>query len=97
LGIFLSGYALLKVSRTISMRSNAREWTHSAREYTMFEPTQLLRNWCEQRPSNHSDPDLSVTEEIGRVCGPSGPGGVPAYDLFFVPLCVIVVGLRFKW
>jgi hypothetical protein len=25
LGIFLSGYALLKVSRTISMRSNARE------------------------------------------------------------------------
>jgi hypothetical protein len=42
--------------------------TRSVREYTaMFAPTQLLRNWREQRPSNKSDIDSSVMWEVGRV------------------------------
>jgi hypothetical protein len=47
----------------ISMGMN----TSSAREYTMFAPSQLLRNWCEQRPSKNSDLDSSVSGEVGRV------------------------------
>jgi hypothetical protein len=35
--------------------------TRFAREYTMFAPTQLLRNWFEQRPSNKVDVDSTVT------------------------------------
>jgi hypothetical protein len=31
--------------------------TRSAREYTMFPPAELLRNWREQRPSNYGDLD----------------------------------------
>jgi hypothetical protein len=41
--------------------------TWSAREYTMFEPTQLLSNWREQRHSNQGDLDSSVTGEVWRV------------------------------
>jgi hypothetical protein len=39
----------------------------SAREYTMFTPAQLLRNWREQRPSNNGDLDLTVTGDVGIV------------------------------
>jgi hypothetical protein len=39
----------------------------SACEYTMFARAQLLRNWCEQRPSSQGDLDSSVAVEIGRV------------------------------
>jgi hypothetical protein len=41
--------------------------TCSAREDTMFTPAQLLRNWCEERPSNHGDLDSIITGEVGRV------------------------------
>jgi hypothetical protein len=41
--------------------------TRSAREYTMFAPAQLLRNWREQRPSNNGDLDSRVAGEIGIV------------------------------
>jgi hypothetical protein len=40
--------------------------TRSAREYTMFEPAQLLRNWREQRPINKGDLDSNVVREVGR-------------------------------
>jgi hypothetical protein len=40
--------------------------TRSAREYTMFAPAQLLRNWREQRPSNKGDLDSSVTGRMGE-------------------------------
>jgi hypothetical protein len=40
----------------------------SARKYTMISPAQLLRNWCEQRPSNQGGLDASVTEEFWIVC-----------------------------
>jgi hypothetical protein len=40
---------------------------NSTREYTMFAPAQLLRNWRVQRPSNKGDLDSSVTTEIRRV------------------------------
>jgi hypothetical protein len=35
--------------------------TCSAREYTMFAPEHILRNWREQRPSSKADLDPSVT------------------------------------
>jgi hypothetical protein len=40
----------------------------SAREYTMFVPAQLQRNWREQRPSNKEGLDSSVTREDGAAC-----------------------------
>jgi hypothetical protein len=39
--------------------------THSAREYATFAPAQLLRNWCEQRPSNKGHVDSEVTGSLG--------------------------------
>jgi hypothetical protein len=39
----------------------------SVREYAMFAPAQLLRNWREQRPSNQGDFDSSVAREVGIV------------------------------
>jgi hypothetical protein len=67
----LSGYALLNASRTAANDFDAK-WcsrvnTRCAREYTMFTPAQLLRNWREQRPSNQDDLDSSVSVEVGRV------------------------------
>jgi hypothetical protein len=44
-------------------RTNAR----SASKYTMFAPTQLLRNWSQQRPSNQVVHDSSVVWEARRV------------------------------
>jgi hypothetical protein len=41
--------------------------THSASEYTIFAPAQLLRNWREQRPSNEDNLDSTVTREAERV------------------------------
>jgi hypothetical protein len=38
-----------------------------AREYTLFVPTQLLHNWCEQRLINLGELDLSASGEIGKV------------------------------
>jgi hypothetical protein len=59
---------------------------HSAREYTMFAPAQILRNWFEQRPSNEGDLDSivrgSLRESIRR-----------RWTYFW---SVIVVGLRIK-
>jgi hypothetical protein len=71
LGISLLGYALLNVSRTAADEFDAKQCsrmnTRSAREHTMSVPAQLLRNWREQRPSNKSGLDSSVTGEVGRV------------------------------
>jgi hypothetical protein len=41
--------------------------TFSAREYTLFTPTQILRNWREQRPSNQSDLDSNIIGKFGLV------------------------------
>jgi hypothetical protein len=41
--------------------------TRSARECIMFEPTQLLRKWPEERPSNNYDRDSNVAEGDRRV------------------------------
>jgi hypothetical protein len=54
--------------------------TRSAREYTMYAPTQLLRNWSEQRPSNQGDP---VTPEVRRVYYTGWTG-------FWFNLCTVV-------
>jgi hypothetical protein len=40
--------------------------THSALEYTMFAPAQLLRNWHEQQPSNKADLDSTVMGSLGE-------------------------------
>jgi hypothetical protein len=42
--------------------------TSSAREYIIVAPAQLLRNWCEQRPSNQCYFPSGVTTEIRGVC-----------------------------
>jgi hypothetical protein len=63
--------------------------TRSAREYIMFAPAQLLRNWCEQRPSNQGNLDSSVTGEVRRVY-------YTRVDLLLISF-LYVVGLRFKW
>lgn len=68
----LSEYTLLCVSR-IAAYDFIAKWClrmniHSAPECTMFAPAQLLCNWHEQRPSSKGDLDLSVMEEVGRVC-----------------------------
>jgi hypothetical protein len=41
--------------------------TRSAREYTIFVLSQLVRNWREQRPSNKRDLNSSDTGKVGRV------------------------------
>jgi hypothetical protein len=56
--------------------------TRSTRDYTMFAPAQVLRNWREQRPSNKGDLDSSIAWEVGKVYY---TGGVSASDLIFVP------------
>jgi hypothetical protein len=70
--------------------------TISAREYTVFTPVQLLRNWCEQRPSKQSGLDSSVMKEVGIVCYMVDGGG---YRFHFCTIVahVIVFGLHFKW
>jgi hypothetical protein len=40
-----------------SRRFRGEAMLRSAREYTMFAPAQLLRNWRDQRPSNQNDID----------------------------------------
>jgi hypothetical protein len=54
--------------------------TLSAREI-MYAPAQRLRNWREQRPSNQSDLDSSVSGDVGRAYYM----GLPAVDFIFVP------------
>jgi hypothetical protein len=84
LGTSLSGYALLNASRLVTNSFDAklcsRMNTRSAREYTMFAPAQLLRNWSEQWPSNQYDLDSSFTGCWERVFH----GGGLASDLIFV-------------
>jgi hypothetical protein len=50
-GTPLSRYAMLYASRSAANNFDAKR-TLSAREYAIFTPAQVLRNWCEQRPSN---------------------------------------------
>jgi hypothetical protein len=59
--------ASLTAAHNFDAKSCSRMNTRSAREHTIIAPAQLLRNWREQRPSNQSDLDSSVTEEVGRV------------------------------
>jgi hypothetical protein len=56
--------------------------TRSAREYTMFAPAQLLRNWRDQRPSNQGVLDLNFTGGGGWKSLLNG--GETASDLIFV-------------
>jgi hypothetical protein len=70
--------------------------TRSAREYTMFAPEHLLRNWREQRPSNQSGRNSNVTGGWGAWESVLHGGG-PASNFIFVPKYVIVAGLCFKW
>jgi hypothetical protein len=61
----------------------------------MLAPAHILRNRCEQRHSNRSDLDSSVTGGVGKSLL---HGGGPAYGFIFGrKKDVIVVGLRFKW
>jgi hypothetical protein len=41
--------------------------TRCVREYAMLVATQLLRSWCEQRPSNQVGSVSSIMGEDGRV------------------------------
>jgi hypothetical protein len=79
------GYALVNASRTAANDFDAivRMNTRSGREYTMFAPAQLLRNWREQRPSSQGDLISNVTGEVGKVY--LLHGGRPASDFIFVP------------
>jgi phytoene dehydrogenase-like protein len=45
----------------------SRTNTRSACENIAFAAAKHLRNWREQRPSKHNDPDSRVTEVGGRV------------------------------
>jgi hypothetical protein len=51
----------------------------------MFAPALLLRNWCEQRPSNKGDLDAGVTGEGGRVY-------YTGVDLLLISFCTVVRG-----
>lgn len=62
-------------------------------EYTMFAPTQVLRNWCEQRPSNNGDLNSSVAGDVGRILH----GGGTDSDFILVPWYMTVFGYLFKW
>jgi hypothetical protein len=55
--------------------------TRTAREYTMSEPAQFLRNWREQRPSNYSGIDRVSRWWLGESVVTRGE---PAYDFIFV-------------
>jgi hypothetical protein len=94
LGTYLSGYELLTTSRIAAKDFDARMNTRSAREYTMFAPAPILRNWLEQRPSNMGDLGWSIRGEVMTVyC----TGGGPIFYFIFVPWYVTVLGLRFEW
>jgi hypothetical protein len=67
--------------------------THSIREYFMFEPAQLMRNWREQRPSNQGGLDPSVTREDGSLLH----RGAHASDFIFVPNTLLLLGGVFIW
>jgi hypothetical protein len=68
-GTFLSGFTLLNASRTAANNFKEKKClrmnTCSAHECTMFAPAQLLRSWCEQRPSNKNDLGSSDMQEAG--------------------------------
>jgi hypothetical protein len=91
----LSGNIFLSASQTAAncfdAKKCSRMHTRSSREYAMFEPAQLWRNWREQRPSNQGYLHANVTWEIGRF-----GVGYRCY-LIFLSQSVIVIGLRFKW
>jgi hypothetical protein len=66
----LSLHSVLPCQVTYSQCSTkkcSRRNKRSVCEHTIFAPAQILRNWCEQRPSNPGDLDSSVTEKVGRV------------------------------
>jgi hypothetical protein len=56
--------------------------TRSAREYIMFAPAQLLRNWPEQRPSNKGDLDSSL-------------GGGGGYGVFYTAVDLLLVSFSY--
>jgi hypothetical protein len=69
-GTSLSGYALLNASQTAVNNFDVK-WclgmnTHSACEYTVFAPTQLLHSWLEQQPSNQGDLDWVSWGRLGE-------------------------------
>jgi hypothetical protein len=60
-----------RIVKSLTNRSKRFRWTVMfemntlfALEYTMFAPTDLLRNWHEHRPSNQDDLDWSVMGEF---------------------------------
>lgn len=57
----------------------------------MFAPTQLLRNWRKQRPSNSGE------YESGEGWENLLHGRAGVSDLIFAPQYKIVLELRFKW
>jgi hypothetical protein len=68
--------------------------TRSAREYTMFSPTQFLCKWREQRPSNLGDLDSRVTGEVATVLL---HGSGPTFDFIWHRSTWLLLGLLFKW
>jgi hypothetical protein len=71
LGPSLSGYALVNYSRRAGndfyVKCCSTINTRSARKFSMFALTQLLRNWREQRPSSKAT-ESSGTDVTGKVC-----------------------------
>lgn len=60
--------------RTISIRSNFREWNHVLLVNVAYSHLHMfLRTWREQRPSNQGDFDSSVTGEVGTLLHGDGP------------------------
>jgi hypothetical protein len=60
-GVLLS-HSVLRIAKYSRMNTH----THSTREYTIFAPAQLLRNWREQRPSNQDDLDSVSRGRLGE-------------------------------
>jgi hypothetical protein len=92
---FTTGYTLLNASRTatkISMQCS-RMNTCSAREYAMF----VLHSFCPAGVSSGLETRMTFTRVSRERLGDCYTEGGPAFDFIFLPLFVIVFGLRFKW
>lgn len=77
---------LQEQQQTISVLRNVRARTHALFVNAI---AQLLRNWCDQRPSNRCDLDSSVNGMSGKCYY---AGDESASDFIFVPHDVNTVG-----
>jgi hypothetical protein len=88
----MSRYAMLhEEQQTISMRSNVQEWTHVL---TVNTPCSHRHSFCATGVSSGLATRVTLTRVSRGRLGESLTRGLTFW--FFVPIYVIVVGLRFK-